>query len=383
MRLKCLSLALCLLPGASIAQSQATCSSSLSVVPANPIFGQQITFNYTFQSTLAPSSQVPPYQAYAYLTEPGSPTPSLVPAEIFPTNTPQTLTESFYPLGPGQITLTVSPQAVPDGLQPLCSNGLPPQTAVIPVVPVGPSGQNGNLLAGQYAFQFNGLNPQVQGASQRLAAVGSFTADGQGHVTGVEDVNSGGGSNVQIPVTGQYTLGGGGYGTLSLTTTLGVQQLDFYVPAGQLATGVTSASIVSTDGYVLFGNGTLAKQTVPAQPATLDTYYAFTLSGDFPCSTTCRTGEPVFESGSIDIDPYGGFDGFLEGSVGAVLLPRTAVSGTFGGNAATTGRFVYTLSQGPFPALHMVGYPVDATHFFTISTDSHAKTYLLSGTGIQ
>ena len=30
----------------------------------------------------------------------------------------------------------------------------------------------------------------------------------------------------------------------------------------------------------------------------------------------------------------------------------------------------------------MVGYPVDATHFFTISTDSHATTYLLSGTGL-
>ncbi len=300
---------------------------------------------------------------------------------------PQTLIADYYSAysgqtSPGQVTVTVSAQPMNDGLTPLCSNGIPSQTVVVPITPIGPSGQYGNLLSGQYAFLFNGTNPQIKGASQRLAAVGSLNFDGQGHVTGVEDVNSGLGSNLAVAVTGQYTLDFG-FGTLTLQSSLGVQQFVIFVSPSQFAAGVTKASFFSKDGYVVFGNGSLAKQTLPTEPYRSQSY-VLNLSGDFTCKATCTEGVPVFEMGSIDVAPSGTFNSQLDGSVGAYLLPQTELSGDhFGANAPVTGRVTYTLPQGPLFPLHMVEYPIDEGHFFTMSTDSHATTYLLSGVGTQ
>ena len=135
MSLKSCFAALCFLPLAAFAQTQATCSSSLSVAPANPILGQIVTATYPYQSTLPPSGPEPSYTT-TITTNPDSPNQIPSFAALFPTNVPQTLIEGFVPLRTGPITFIVTTQLAPDGSQPLCSNGLPGQTATVNVVPI-------------------------------------------------------------------------------------------------------------------------------------------------------------------------------------------------------------------------------------------------------
>jgi len=146
---------------------------------------------------------------------------------------------------------------------------------------------------------------------------------------------------------------------------------------------LTSASLFSTDGYSVFGNGSLVKQTLNASPFG---EYALNLHGDLPCSSNCVNGAPVFESGLVSFVD-GKITGDLAASAGSVLIADEAVSSTYTGTYNTpeqsTGRFTYSLSQGQFPNLNFAGYAIDGARFFTVSTDAHATTYLLSGTGSQ
>src|SRR5215469_4594542 len=72
------------------------------------------------------------------------------------------------------------------------------------VVGQGPglgNGSNNTLLDGQYAFALSG-----QDTNGPFFAVGSFTADGQGHLSGTEDVNSN-----TLPTNGAAVRFGGTY----------------------------------------------------------------------------------------------------------------------------------------------------------------------------
>ncbi len=377
--------ALSVAPWTIYAQQASNCSGGVSYSPANPIYGQPVTVTLRYQSLVVPNSgQNLQYAVGVLISEPGYPTPSVYPGDIYFTPTPENISFTFTPYEPGNVTVQVSTQPYGNYDQaPLCGQSGPGGTLEFPYFPIGPAGAYGNMLNGQYAFLFQGLNPQIKGSSDRLAAVGSLTADGQGNVTGTEDVNSGGGSVVQLPVTGTYTLDALGHGTLKLATSLGVQQLGFFVPTDQLAAGVTKASLIATDGYVLFGNGSLVKQTLTNRIAIPTGSFAINLSGDFQCSSTCSGGDPIYETGDISLSGRS-VAGQLTGSVGSVLLPLTQVGGSTSTSIdSTTGRFTYGLSQGPFPLLNFVAYPIDATHFYTMSTDSHASTYLLSGVATQ
>ncbi len=367
-------------PWTVLAQQASDCTGSVSISPATPFYGQPVTVTLSYQSLVVPTSPVnTQYSAQAFVYEQGDGTPSMNPVLIYLSTTPAQTSFTFTPYYPGNVSVSFG--ASPYGnynLIPICGYGTGlGGTVNFAYLPVS------NMFKGQYAFSFQGISPQVKGGSSRLAAVGSITADGQGNVTGTEDVNSGAGSVPQLPVTGTYTLDLSGNGTLKLATSLGLQQLDFFVPTEQLTRGVTKANLISTDGYFVFGNGSLVKQTLPSSATIPTGNYAINLSGDFSCTSTCSSGDPVYETGDISISS-GNLEGTLTGSIGSLLLPSTYVSGTPSTSSdPTTGRFTYSLSQGPFPVLNFVGYPLDTTHFYTMSTDSHASTYLLSGTASQ
>ena len=377
--------ALAVLPCA--AHAQTTCTGALTYSPTAPVFPQPITATFTAQSSAPPTAtQNNTYLLTFSADEAGYPS-FLPPADagFEVSTTPDQVSYTFTPYAPGPITLSIGTQSMYYfGLTPLCGQFGPGGTTVVNVAPPPTTPPTYNGLRGQYAFAFHGFNPQIQGASNRLAAVGSFTADGQGHITaGTEDVNSGAGSSTLVPVTGTYTLDAQGNGTLKLTTSFGTQQLSFFASSYQIP-AITSVPIFSTDGYVVFGTGTLQKQTIPSSDLSDLGSYALSLAGFLPCASTYNGGASVYESGSLSFDTATGTGithGTLSGSAGAVLLPSSPVGDTgLSTLDPVTGRFTFTLTQGSLPALHFAGYAVEGVNLLLLSTDSHETTYLLSGT---
>ena len=365
------------------AHAQTTCTSTLTYTPQNPVFPQPITV-----TIVTTDSVTPPYDSdylgNYYANEAGDPMQGK--QSVF--GAPGSFSFTFTPFAPGSVSVGFSGQAMDPN--PVCGEYIGVGTTIQVGPAVAPPTYNG--LNGQYAFAFKGLNPQIKGASSRLAAIGSFTADGLGHITaGTEDVNSGAGSSTLVPITGSYIIDAAGNGVLKIASSFGVQQLSFFVPTQELAQPngpvpqITGLQLFSTDGYVVFGNGSLQLQKVPeATPSELGAY-SLSLSGYQPCSTTCNGGAAVFESGSLSFDAApGGPHGTLSGSIGAMLLPSSPVGDTeFAGIDPVTGRFTFTLSQGQLAPLHFAGYALDGLHLLLLSTDSHRSTYLLSGTAIQ
>jgi hypothetical protein len=95
------------------------------------------------------------------------------------------------------------------------------------IPPPPPAGQYSNAsLSGQYAFVTSGeILTGTTFAS--IARVGSFTADGQGHITGgVEDVNAEGQVTNAVAITGgTYTVHADGRGFMNLI--FGQTSIDF------------------------------------------------------------------------------------------------------------------------------------------------------------
>ena len=135
------------------------------------------------------------------------------------------------------------------------------------------------MLNGQYAFTFSGEN-----AAGPLSIAGSFAADGKGSITGgVEDVtlvkksNNTIGAQAGLTLTGSYTVGSDGRGTLTLNTSSdGTQNFAIVVESnnqGQLIWFDNSAT----------GSGTFNLQDTTAfTAATVNNSFAFGINGVDP-----------------------------------------------------------------------------------------------------
>jgi len=151
------------------------------------------------------------------------------------------------------------------------------------VTPPPPAGNfSAASLNGQYAFVTSGevFTPGSISATP-LSRVGSFTADGQGHITGgVEDVNAAGTPTNAISITGgSYTISADGRGTLNLS--FGSNTLQF---------GITLTSTSTGDGFMIdetfttnqasTGSGNFIKQnTAMFAISTISGPYVFDFSG--------------------------------------------------------------------------------------------------------
>src|SRR5882762_7349527 len=147
------------------------------------------------------------------------------------------------------------------------------------VPPPPPAGNFSNAsLNGQYAFVTSG--EVFTGTTvTSLARVGSFTADGQGHITGgVEDVNAEGQVSNAVSITGgSYTVNADGRGFVNLV--LGQSSVDFGIiltstSDGLLIDETSNSSQASTgSGNFIKQNSTLFSVTGIAGP------YVFDFSG--------------------------------------------------------------------------------------------------------
>jgi len=234
---------------------------------------------------------------------------------------------------------------------------------------VNPSSGTNAALNGTYAFLMSGFD-----SSGAFAAAGSFTADGQGNITGgTADTNGAAGPQTnQTLAASSYSIASTSLGTMTLAFPAGVRQFAFVV----MASG--DAKIIEFDGAAQ-ASGVLLKQTTTAfSAAQILGNYAFGFLGED--SQTKRfamagifqaDGSGNFNNGSLDSDDNG-------------TTSNVAFSGTYAvPSGSSKGRGTAALSISG-ETLNFSFYIVSATELLAVETDSVAVgNPLLSGSILQ
>ena len=238
------------------------------------------------------------------------------------------------------------------------------------VTPPPPTGNfSAANLNGQYAFVTSGevFTPGSISATP-LSRTGSFTADGQGHITGgVEDVNLAGTPTNAIPITGgSYTISADGRGTLNLS--FGSNTLQF---------GITLTSTSTGDGLLIdetfttnqasTGSGNFFKQnTASFAVSTVSGPYVFDFSGlDGTNAPESFIGEFTANNGVIGT-------GFFDDNV----------NGTF-----SNGAFIGTLAQDPLDPSSLSSFGrgiavIASQNFVFYIADSNRVRFLSTNKGM-
>jgi hypothetical protein len=220
---------------------------------------------------------------------------------------------------------------------------------------INPPPPTGNFslvsLNGTYAFTTSGrviTSTSTGLAESSLARVGSFVADGMGHITGgVEDVNTAGvGASSAVQITGGgYTINPDGRGalTLNLTANGAPATIDFAI----VLTSGKSGSVPATDGLMIdetstsnqasTGSGNFVLQNTSSFNTTLLTgAYTFDFSGvDAGAAPESIVGEFSATGGSITNGTEDANDNFA-------LFPGPTGTGSFTAdpqNSATLSSF--------------------------------------------
>jgi len=182
-----------------------------------------------------------------------------------------------------------------------------------PSAPVTPPVLGVSALSGNYVFSVTGTDPN----DGDYSVVGSFSADGNGHITsGVADYNLGSGVDSNVALTGSYTASGG-TATITLMDS-GVVKDTF------TAVLVTSGStpVASFDGT---GSGTLYPQVASA----------FTTAGTYNFSIKGEGDGVISGSGQVVSAANGSYtSGNLTFSDAQTSMTYSTVSGLLGPTAA-------------------------------------------------
>ena len=211
-------------------------------------------------------------------------------------------------------------------------------------------------LSGQYAFNLSGFDS----TGALYVAAGSVTLDGMGNVTaGEEDLNDS--SQVATffdnTLTGTYTVGPDGRGSMTLTVTGGTQTLSFAVVNNNHA-------LIEEFDASLTSAGSLDLQTTTAASA-LTGGYAFYIGGSVG-------GVPYVEAGVTSADGAGNFTstGTVDYDNGGTVTTGQSLTGSLAGPTIdASGRGVLTFGSNTF-AIYVIGPEV----FRIIDTDTTSFT---------
>jgi len=219
------------------------------------------------------------------------------------------------------------------------STAAPAVTASAPVAITNPGLVS--LLKGQYAFSVKGIDTNGTGT---YAAVGSITADGLGNITAGEEDFVDTVAAHEATLTGTYTIGTDGRGTMTLTasdTTIdvnGVQTLSFAVVTPQHALVIEFDTFATSSGSLDLqtpGNFSLGSISGP---------YAFLFSGlDYTAVTNMALGGVITADGAGNISSSAN-----DVNDGGAVSANSFTSGTytapdsFGRGTATLGSSSFT-----------------------------------------
>jgi hypothetical protein len=356
--------------------------------------------------TFAPNN-LPPWITY-------SPAASTAGTSITFTGTPPTGTQGTY-----------FPQInVADSTAPVALSGS--QSFAITTYPSAPTG-NG-LLAGSYAFFGTGWvdGTSVQTTFNGIEYIGSFTADGNGNITGGElDVNSpstgltsytslGGTYDVQYadskgnPVpgaqTGFITLVPAGKPPLPITFAISLSSIQKGVAtAGHFvefddSTGIGANVTANSSG--IRAQGSLALQSPSALNTTtgpISGPYAFGMAGYSSVAAVAGSCYAVHTCGPISLagSMTFGAGGAISSGIEDVMVAESngsaiALSGSMGntGNTDSSGRVTASITAAatanmPSWPTNFVIYAINSQTFYMMSTDPYTTNSLIAGTAMQ
>ena len=250
-----------------------------------------------------------------------------------------------------------------------------PQTATQSLsITINGEGANNTELFGHYAFLLSGYGAH----GNRVAAAGSFQADGAGNITnGVEDVN-----DTTLPpqtgliFTGTYSLGADNRGVITFTNSAR-DTYSIAFAAGALVGGTAekgSAVEFDASGYLLSGviewqdPASFLKQDIKGS-------YAFGFTG------SDMAGSRMAVAGQFSADGTGGITGgvFDADDSGTLVADAPIASTSTYAVDTTTGRCAATLNGiSPAPAGYAF-YIVSANKMLAISTTNVSSSGLVAG----
>ena len=233
---------------------------------------------------------------------------------------------------------------------------------------------NDTLLKGSYAFLFNGFDKDGS-----VIIVGTITTDGNGNVTaGTEDSNRNSGVATGASVTGTYSLGTDGRGTMELISAFQKQALltvDYHLvldSTGGARFFEDNSTKTTTDTLQTHGEGIMK----PVQGSSFGTTsfagnYAFLFPGQDLSGKPAALGGVVHANGSSLLSP--GTSDFND----AGTFSSGSLSGTFSFIAGNRGAAAMTF---PLPSgqttLSFVFHFVSPSDLFFAEIDSAQNTLL-------
>jgi len=206
--------------------------------------------------------------------------------------------------------------------------------------------QFGNAsLNGTYVFFVSqGDNSSGSGFAYRG---GTLQADGAGHITaGVSDGNSGAGPSTGVPLTGTYSVGADGRGTMTLTDASSSHTFSFALTSSARGQVIAFDSTAVTSGFIRL-------QDPAAVTGGVSGPFVFGMSGD-NAGPAAAVGQLTFSGATIT--------GTEDTNVNGSFTSGTAVTGSF---VAAGGRGTASLNASQF-----VFYIVDASTLVLIDVDA-------------
>jgi large repetitive protein len=233
---------------------------------------------------------------------------------------------------------------------------------------------NEQVLKGQYAFRLVGFN-----SSGFQATVGSFTADGAGHITaGLVDSNGvspGVNSGSITAGSSSYSVGSDNRGCATIATPFYTYTTRFALAptSGVAAAGSVEEWESGSSPYI--ASGQILLQSVPS---TLPSgTYVLQESGIYDVTHQYWAGGVGAGSGSVGQFTNGEYDLNVEGH----HFSYTGVTGGYSNLDPTTGRVTSTITLNGVTS-HGVHYLVSSTYLISVTADALATdTFVAAGTG--
>jgi hypothetical protein len=255
------------------------------------------------------------------------------------------------------------------------------QTAPFTIVVTAGSTNPNSLLKGSYAFLFKGFDAQGP-----VMTSGVFLANGTGTITsGTEDMNRASGVTTAATLTGTYSIGSDGRGTMTLTAT-----------NSHLVTLTSAYQLVfDSNANARFFENDSANTTPPPIPThgsgiiklqSGTNFAAGNFSGNYAFAFTGRDldGKPSALAGFVHADGSQSLSpGLVDFNDAAMFNPQNQLSGNFAvASAAGRGTSVldFAVIGSPQVSLQYAFYFVSPTDLFFVSSDITDATHpLLAG----
>jgi len=243
------------------------------------------------------------------------------------------------------------------------------------------TGVNNAELNGDYAFTFSGISGNGS-VSSVFAAVGRFTADGAGNLTGGELATNGVGAGAVSAqaFTGTYSIGADNRGVMTLNFSGSSAKLAF----AMLANG--NAQFIEFDasgGAGTIGSGTMEKaDTTAFSTARITGDYAFGAAGSDNANNRAAIAGRFTSNGTGTLTNAAGDDNAYGTDY---AMNFTAANYTVSNTATGRGAMSLAFTFGGAPdTLNFVFYVVNSGKLFVMESDTvTTATPLLNGTVVR